>query len=124
MGMMLPIRAQHYLDKKPTMEIPHIADIQIDDDLSNQEHGAIEVTVTLSDNSRRWCCFMTPAALQACGDWIDGTQIRLHYGTPHMIVISGVLTEDLIRKALLAIEKSGKILDCTKALDSSEANDH
>jgi len=94
-----------------------IVNIQIEDDLSMQDHGAIEVVVTLSDDKRRWCYFMTPTALQSSGDWIDETRVRFHYGAPHMIVVSETLTEDLISKLLLSIEKRGEILDCTMAIN-------
>ena len=106
------------------MAAPRIIKIQIKDDLSIQDHGAIEVLVTLSDGKRRWCYFMTPTALQACGDWIDETQVRFHYGVPHMIVVSETLTEDLISKALFSIEKRGEILDCTMAINDSEPTEH
>ena len=54
------------------MAAPRISKIEIEDDLAGQDRGAIEVTLTLSDGGRRWCFFMTPAALETCGDWIDG----------------------------------------------------
>jgi len=101
------------------MSAPHIQKIVIEDDLSMQDHGAIEVTVTLSDGKRRWCYFMTPAAFQACGDWINGTTIRFHSGSPHMIVVAETLTENLINKALRCIEQRGKILDSTMAIDET-----
>jgi hypothetical protein len=60
----------------------------IDDDLSGAATGGIEVTVTLRDGERRWCYFMTPAALATCGDWLPGTETRIHYDAPHMIVVA------------------------------------
>ena len=97
-----------------------IQKIQIEDDLFMQDQGAIEVTVRLSDGRSRWCYFMTPAAIEACGDWIDGTRIRFHFGARYMIVVAGTLTEDLIIKALRSIEKQGELLDCTMAIDQDE----
>ncbi|MDP6546552.1 MAG: hypothetical protein QGH60_21445 [Phycisphaerae bacterium] len=101
------------------MAAPRIEKIEIEDDLSMQDHGAIEVTITLSDGKYRWCYFMTPAALEACGDWVDGTRIRFHFGSPHMIVVAETLTEDLITKALHCIEQRGEVLDCTMAIDET-----
>jgi hypothetical protein len=96
-----------------------IVRVEIEDDLSTQDQGAIEVVVTLSNGARRWCYFMTPTALQACGDWIDETQVRIHHGTPHMIVLSETLTDDLIRLALQFIDSRGQILACTMAMDDA-----
>ncbi len=101
------------------MAAPRIQKIEFEDELSMQDHGAIEVTISLSDGKRRWCYFMTPAALQACGDWIEGTRIRFHFGAPHMIVVAETLTENLIEKALRCIEQRGEILDCTMAIEEA-----
>lgn len=103
------------------MTAPSIQKFEIEDDLASQNQGAIEVTITLSDDTRRWCYFMTPSALQACGDWINGTQIRYHCNAPYMIVVADTLTEELIEKALLDIERRGIILDCTMGMDETES---
>ena len=80
----------------------------IDDDLAEADRGAIEVTVTLADERRRWCFFMTPAALAACGDWVAGTRVRLHLGEPHMIVVTEI-TPDVIERVLRQLESSGAL---------------
>ncbi len=87
----------------------------IDDDVHGAETGAIEVTVSLLDGRKRWCFFIIPAAFHAAGDWIDGTQIRLHYGAPHMIVVSNIST-DIIERALRHIDARGDLEVCTRAL--------
>jgi hypothetical protein len=83
------------------------------DNLATQDTGAIEVELHMRDGSRRWCFFMTPAALAACGDWIDGTQVRIHFGAPHMIVVAGRLTEDLIEQALEHLARAGDLEKCS-----------
>lgn len=103
------------------MTAPSIKIIEIKDDLTRQNQGAIEVTITLSDDTRRWCYFMTPSALQACGDWIDGTQIPFHFRAPYMIVVAATLTEDLIKKSLRDIERRGELLACTMMIDETES---
>lgn len=85
----------------------------LDDDLEAQDTRAIEVTLHLPDGTRRWCYFMTPAALAACGDPLDGTDIRIHYGSPHMIVVAGQLTEDTIARTLQQIDRAGEIERCS-----------
>jgi hypothetical protein len=90
-----------------------IEKITIVDDLSLQRTAGIEVIVELNDKSRRWCYFMTPDALKECGDRIEGTEIIYHFGSPHMIVVSSVLTEEIIHVALRAIETAGGLLKST-----------
>ena len=90
---------------------------KIEDDLSIQDTGAIEVILNLDNGEQRWCFFMTPKALANCGDWIAGTQIRFHYGTPHMIVVAATLDEDLIGKTLRDIDQQGDILLCSQKLN-------
>jgi len=80
----------------------------IDDDLSGADAGAIEVTVTLADERRRWCFFMTPQALAACGDWVPGTQVPMHLGEPHMIVVREV-SRPIIEAILRLIEREGEL---------------
>ncbi|MEJ2214683.1 MAG: hypothetical protein P8Y20_11645 [Gammaproteobacteria bacterium] len=103
------------------MSTPLIENFVIEDDLSGQGHRAIEVTLTLSDSTSRWCYFITPEALQACGDWIDGTKTSFHCGSPHMIVVAETLTEAMINKALRSIEGCGELLNCTLPLGVTDA---
>lgn len=71
----------------------------------------------MRDGTRRTCFFMTPAALTACGDWIDDTQIRIHYGSPHMIVVAARLTQDTIERALQHIARAGEIEKCSLLIE-------
>ncbi len=87
------------------------------DDLATQDTGAIEVELHMRDGTRRWCFFMTPASLTACGDWIDGTQIRIYYGAPHMIVVAERLTQDTIERALQHIARAGEIEKCSLLIE-------
>jgi hypothetical protein len=95
--------------------------IEIDDDLSGQDHRAIEVTAHLADGTRRWCFFMTPSAVSACGDWIDGTTCRFHYG-PHLIVVAGELTPELVEQALGHIDKQGHLRAVTLPLEGRRSS--
>ena len=80
----------------------------IDDDLAQADRAAIEVTVTLADGRRRWLFFMTPAALAACGNWVEGTEVRVHLGVPHMVVVATVST-DIIERVLRQLDASGEL---------------
>jgi len=78
----------------------------IDGDLCDGDSGAVEVTITLEDERRRWCFFMTPHALQTAGDFVDGTEVRLHIGERHMIIVSE-LSRDIIERALRHLADNG-----------------
>ena len=93
----------------------------IDDDLAAQDNGAIEVTLSLADGNRRWCFFMTPAALSRCGDWVEGTQVRFHYDAPHMIVVSATLDHALIERVLQDLDRQGLLVKCSLALEEQSA---
>lgn len=88
---------------------------KIEDDLSQQDSMAIEVVVELESGESRWCFFITPAALSAAGDRIGSTNISIHYGAPHMIVVGGRLSSQIIEQALQHIDQEGDLLACTKA---------
>ena len=60
----------------------------IDDPVADSASAIVEVTVNFGGGHRRWCYFATPAALAACGDWVEGTRVRVHLGVAHMIIVS------------------------------------
>ena len=86
--------------------------ISIEDPIESHSRMAIEVVIELDDDSKRCCYFFTPAGLSNCGDFVEGTQVRLHYGAPHMFVVSEISTE-IIEAALVQIEKRGELEQCT-----------
>ena len=86
---------------------------RIDDDLADAARGAIEVIVTMDDGTSRWCYFMTPTALAAAGDWVPGTQVRFHYGAPHMIVVSEINVE-IVDRVLRHLDETGDLISCTR----------
>jgi hypothetical protein len=90
----------------------------IDDDLATQESGGVEVTLQLDSGERRWCYFMTPAALAACGDLIPGTDVRFHHAA-HMIVVAGRLDRPLIERVLRAIDASGELEQYSRSLEEA-----
>jgi hypothetical protein len=85
----------------------------VDDDLTRQMSGAIEVTVHMQDGSSRWCYFIRPEALAECGDWIGGTKTRIHFAAPNMIVVAGELNQNVIGHALEHVAKEGKLEQCS-----------
>jgi hypothetical protein len=90
----------------------NIESIEIEDPIEQHNEAAIEVTVITSGGEKRWCFFFTPEGVAACGDFIEGTSVRFHHGTAHMILVSKISTE-IIRAALRDIEGQGKLESCT-----------
>ena len=82
----------------------------IKDDLALADHLGIEVTVTFTDGRFGWCFFMTPSAQATGGDWVDGTEVRVHLGVPHMIVVSEI-SQDIIERILRRMERDGELLE-------------
>ena len=95
---------------------------RIDDDLSGAETSAIEVTIILADERRRWCFFVTPPALGSAGDVLEGTEVRVHFGEPHMIVVSEI-SQDVIERVLRQLERQGELLRRTLPLRVSGRSD-
>jgi len=96
-------------------DIPCLETIQICDDVVAADSVMIEVELTLSDGQRRWCLFATPTALTNTGDYINGTTIRIHYGVPHLIIVS-TLDEQIINQALRHMERNGKLFVCSQPI--------
>ncbi len=59
---------------------------------------------------------MTPEGLRNCGDWIDGTKVRFHYGAKHMIVVSKI-SKSIIESALHSIDSDNEIYNCTLPIE-------
>ena len=97
-------------------DMPVLESFTIDNDLAIQTSGGVEVTLRLKGLSPRWCYFIRPEALAACGDWIPGTTTRFHYGSPHMIVVAGELNAETIGQALRGIDALGHLEECSLPL--------
>lgn len=92
-----------------------IESIKIEDPLDQTTH-AIEVIVTLAADQKRWCAFMTPEIAKNCGDFLAGTQVRVHQGAPHIFLVSEISAE-IIYGVLNQIDADGDIFEATAALD-------
>lgn len=89
----------------------NISDIKINDDIACHTERAIEVVVQLSGESR-YCYFATPDGLRNFGDWIPGTNARIHYDDNDLIIVSEI-SEEIIVSAIHAIEEEGRLTACT-----------
>ena len=90
----------------------HIEEIIIKDDIELHKTGAIEVDIVTTNGEKRWCFFLTPEGMASCGDWIEGTKVRFHYGASHMILVSEI-SKTIIELALKDIENNEKLELCT-----------
>jgi hypothetical protein len=80
---------------------------EIDDPIDEPLTGAVEVTIDFGGGRKRWCFFV--------GDFVDGTQVRVHLGVPHMIVVSE-LNEQIIDRVLRQLHAAGQLKDHTASV--------
>ena len=90
--------------------------IEIKDPLKMAARAAIEVHIKTTNGENRWCFFFTPVGIAACGEFIEGTNVRFHHGASHMIVVSEI-SEKIIEAALKDIENRGVLRECTRAFN-------
>jgi hypothetical protein len=83
----------------------------IEDPITDRLTSSVEVTIDF-DGQKRWLFFATPQLLASVGDFVEGTQARVHLGERHMIVISE-LSETIIDKVLMSLYDSGELLSRT-----------
>lgn len=111
-----PTYAAHLEARRSKPHERSIASFTIDDDVGRADAGSIEVTITLSDGTKRWCFFVTPEALAAVGDWLPGrTDVRVHLGVSHMIVVS-TIGHSVIETTLRMLEEQGTLHEHTTGL--------
>jgi hypothetical protein len=83
----------------------------IDDPITDPLTHCVEVTLDFG-GQKRWLFFATPSVLATAGDFVEGTQIRLHLGERHMIVVSE-LNETVIDKVLRHLHDAGELASRT-----------
>jgi len=87
----------------------------IDDEIDLPLQTSVEVTIELP-MGKRWLFFVTPELLANVGDFIHGTDARVHLGEKHMIVVSK-LSIDTIDSVLRQLEKDCELEGRTLPLD-------
>lgn len=97
-------------------DTPSISSVTLIDEISSQGQAAIEVEIALTDGSRRWCFFCNNKSMESFGDWCPGTQIPVH-NAPHMFVVGGRITGDIINAVLAEADLRGDLFRCTLALE-------
>jgi hypothetical protein len=80
----------------------------IDDPITDSRTSGVEVTIDF-EGQRRWMFFTTPNLLASVGDFVEGTQVRVHLGERHMIVV-GELSETIIDQVISSLHASGELL--------------
>jgi hypothetical protein len=87
----------------------------IDDRITDPLTCSVEVTIDFG-GAKRWLFFATPQLLASVGDRVEGTQVRVHLGERHMIVVSE-LNEEIIDKVLRQLDAAGELQDRTLPLE-------
>ena len=87
----------------------------IEDPITDPLTSSVEVTIDF-DGQERWLLFATTHLLASVGDFVEGTQARLHLGERHMIVVSE-LSETIIDRVLSSLHASGELLNRTLPLE-------
>lgn len=102
-----------------------LVDFQIDERTVSPDGKLIEaeVTVELSNGERRWCLFLTPAALERFGEWLEMINGRFLYDNRHLIFAQD-LSEEAIGMMLDFLDREDHLLECTillKGMDGIES---
>ena len=95
----------------------HIKNIIFADNIKGQLEGAIEVEIYFENKTPRWCFFVNSEALKNFGDTLLGEKVRYHYGSPHMVVVAGELTCELIVKIITQLNNDGILDNCSLELN-------
>ena len=96
-----------------------VCSIIIEHDIPSPLTYAVEVTIELESGARRWCFFCTPESLDRFGNLLPNTMIRMHAGSPHMIVLSTV-TKESINAAIRELERTGELLTATRPVGEAD----
>lgn len=96
--------------------------IEIEGRLANAKSCSVEVMVELADGRRRWCYFMLPETLATVGDWVPDTEVRFHYDSPNMIVVSEI-SEEIVRRVIDDLAQRGLLERCTLPYPEIEPDD-
>ncbi len=88
-------------------------EIEEDDWADEPRDGGLVVFLKMSDGSVRWSVFHSPSTLAVSGDLIEGTNVRIHGGAEHLIVLS-ILTRSTVGEALRHLEATGKLLEFSR----------
>jgi hypothetical protein len=87
----------------------------IDDPIEDSQTSTVEVTIDFGNGRKRWCFFITPNQLATNGDLVDKTNVRMHLGVPHMIIVSQ-LNETIIEAVLKQLFDDGRLEEHTTPL--------
>jgi hypothetical protein len=103
---------------RPTQQVARgrMVSYTIDDPITDPLTQSVEVTVNFGEGRRRWLFFATPQLLAAVGDWVEGTQVRIHLGERHMIVVTQ-LNATIIDKVVRQLDANGELESRTLPMD-------
>lgn len=87
-----------------------VAEFCIDDEITDESHGLVEVTLTMADGEIRWCKFCTPSYLVCL---LDSQEFFVDSST----IFVASLTRAGLEDAVDQLTRSGRLFEVTRALD-------
>jgi hypothetical protein len=102
---------------------PTLVHWRFDDPVTDPTNDFVEVSMDLSDGTRRWCIFVTPAYLRS---WLERSSQCPGIHSHHMIIVSK-LTVSAVDCTLACIDQQGELIGASLPLETeSEArsDDH
>ncbi len=87
----------------------------IDDEITDPLTCSVEVTIDFG-SYKRWLFFATPQLLASVGNWVLGTQVHLHLGERHMVIVSE-LSAAIIDAVLRQLHADGELESRTLLLE-------
>jgi hypothetical protein len=95
-------------------EVPRLVSFIAQDPWGTASRQPIEVTVRLSDGSKRFCWVATPQALQATGDCLSDGSTFFHAPNRNLLILSHV-TQHTVELLLRHLDAQGELEGCSDA---------
>ena len=89
-----------------------VAEFSIDDEITDESHGFVDVTVTMEDGERRWCSFCTPS-------YLSGILVSNKYFENASTIFVESLTRVRFEEVLSELTRGGRLFEVTRGLDNS-----
>ena len=89
-----------------------VAQIVVDDEITDQSHGLVEVTLTMEDGERRWCSFCTPS-------YLSEILVSNKYFENFSTIFVESLTRDRVEEVLNELTREGRLFGVTRSLHDS-----
>lgn len=92
---------------------------QFDDPIDDEAMDWVEVTVDLSDGSRRWCIFITPERI---AQYLTRPGAEPGMWGAHIIAVL-CISPETVERVLRELDQQGELIECTMPLESVGSSD-